>query len=435
MTPTSTTTTTKPSLFGSSSATTGFGFGGLASNQTAVPPVAEKATPPPPFGSLPQSTGAKPSFAFAGTTQTSVPSSNMSTFGQPSMASSSNANENNKPLITVPPTYTAATKPVSKVPAQTAPTSVSNASGDQSEEARIVHGMIREEIDNFQKELGDLISRSKAIHINIGTKEESVSMAKQLNELSKLNKEATEVNNSLQSDVHSLRLNLNETFAMVTEAKKKQKLYTTQNHLQMQDQYSMSQTSQRQLTRLDTMLKMNESHLYTITRQIDAQWAEYQDMQKQKTRHTMKIPSLEGVYQTISKQRDILAKYRSTVNALKAKMGMRDTVKALEITNKDPVESLTDSILSMSIIDQVQRENKKLNPRKLELLKECLKRHRTQIVKPNRPDRPGLNSEVVQDRREHMKKVSEYFIWKFFKFLSLMVSVANSGFMANYLFE
>lgn len=405
--------TAKPPVFGTPQASTGFNFGGLGSNQptSTGPIVTEK--PPPSFGSLTHSTGPKAVTLGFGSTPVSTSAtptdqrSSVSSFGQ-QIASPSSANDN-KPLITVPPTYTAATKPVVKTSAQTASnTSVNSAiSGDQTEEAKIVQAMIREEIQNFQKDLRELISRSKTIHINIGTREESADMAKQLNELSKLNKEATEVNDSLASDVHSLRLNLNETFAMVTEAKNKNKLYTSQNHLQMQDQYSMSQTSKRHLARLETMLKMNEAHLYTVTRQLDAQWADYQDMQKQKTRNTMKIPSLEGVYQAISKQRDILAKHRSNLNRLKTKIGMRDTVRALESTKQDPVESLTDSILSMSIIDQVQRENEKLNPRKLELLRECLKRHRTKIVKPNRPDRLGLNSEVVQEKREQVKKVIE----------------------------
>lgn len=401
--------TAKPLAFGTPPASTGFNFG---ANPSASVPISTEKSPTPSFGSLTQASGPKTTpFGFGSTQAASVQPtvdqrSSVLSFGQ---QPKSTVNDN-KPLITVPPTYTAATKPpISKAPTtiQT-PSSTSTISGDQSEEAKIVQAMIRDEIQSFQKELAELISRSRAIHINIGTKDESVDMAKQLNELSnKLNKDAKEVNDSLASDVHVLRLNLNETFAMVAEAKNKNKLYTSQNHLQMQDQYSMSQTSKRQLGRLESMLKWNENQLFMVTRQVDAQWADYQDMQKQQTRNTMKIPSLEGVYQTISKQRDILAKHRATMNTLKGKIGMRDTVKALESTKQDPIESLTDTILSMSIIDHVQRENEKLNPRKLELLKECLKRHRTSTVKPNRPDRLGLNSEVVQEKREQMKKAIE----------------------------
>uniref|UniRef100_A0A336M1X1 CSON000134 protein n=1 Tax=Culicoides sonorensis TaxID=179676 RepID=A0A336M1X1_CULSO len=353
------------------------------------------------FGNLSKMNENKqPNYAFSA--NTALTSSQPTSLAQPVKQG-----ELNKPLITVPPTYTPVIQTSKNLQSKQQSTSLTDSAstGDQLEEVNIVQALIREEIEHFKKDLAELISRSKSIQINIGSKEEFINMAKEINQLSKLDKEANEVNKFLSSDVNSLRISLNETFAMTTEAKNKNKLFKEQNHLFHQNQYSMSQTSKRQIDRLESMLKINEAQLNMIIRQVDAQWADYQDRQKQQHRNTMKIPSFESIYQTLSKQRDILTKQKNSLNSLKNRVGLKDTIRVLGNAKKDPVESLTDSILSMSIIDQVQMETEKLSAKKIEILKETLKNHKTYVIKAHRPNRVGISSEVVQEKRENLKNL------------------------------
>lgn len=347
--------------------------------------------------SKPISTAApQPNFSFSKPVESKPPAQS---FQQPKVAIESNP----KPLITVPPTYTAVQNLVTKG----IETLIPLKSEEVSEEIKIVHAMINEELENFQKDLKDIILRSKSINLNVDLKGEAVS-SKKVNELQKFYIEAAETNDSISAEIHSLRLSLSDAFSMASEARTKITLYNTQNHLQHQDIRSMSQTSKKQLARLEIMLSANERQLQMVLQQLDAQWCFYLDAQKTHKKDIMRVPGLENIYQTLSKQRDIIQKYRTKLNMLKNKLGLRDTVKALEGQKHEiTVDSLTDSIISMSIVDQVQAENGRLSSNKLNLLKNCLKERKTVAVKPNRPNRPGLNSEIVRERRENIKMLFE----------------------------
>lgn len=64
------------------------------------------------------------------------------------------------------------------------------------------------------------------------------------------------------------------------------------------------------------------------------------------------------------------------------------------------INSLTDSIFSLSLCEQVQAETERLSYDKLCSLRAVLKNRKTiSVVKPMRPERKGLNSEVVMERK------------------------------------
>ena len=75
------------------------------------------------------------------------------------------------------------------------------------------------------------------------------------------------------------------------------------------------------------------------------------------------------------------------------------------------MESLTDSLISLSMADQVQLESAKLTDKKLRFLRELLKDRKTVLIKPNRPDRVDLNSEIIIEKKtqilNRMKKAKE----------------------------
>jgi nuclear pore complex protein Nup214 len=137
----------------------------------------------------------------------------------------------------------------------------------------------------------------------------------------------------------------------------------------------------------------------------------------------MHIPSLEGVYQTLSKLQEIIHTQVVKLSSIKKKIGMKENihrVRLQNLTSKDRwvefsllfpfvcfngftclfsfMDSLTDSLISMSIADQVKGDASKLSFSKLEQLKEALHGRKIVQIKPNRPNRPGLNSEVVKEK-------------------------------------
>uniref|UniRef100_W4VRS6 Nuclear pore complex protein Nup214 n=1 Tax=Corethrella appendiculata TaxID=1370023 RepID=W4VRS6_9DIPT len=333
-----------------------------------------------------------------------------------------------KPFITVPPSYSApppsvqpvAQKSDSSTDLATKKSTAAAALEQNDENGKIILSMIADEIRKFDKEINDLLKRSKSIQINIGTKEESTIMIKNLKELQDLSVQATESTESLTSDVQTCRLAINESFAMLAEANSKNSLVKNPTPQQVQESHAMSQSCRRQLAKLQNMLTTNEAQLQIINKQLDSQWSSYQDSLRKNSKNRMHIPSLEVLYQTLSKQQEILTKHKEQLFMLKSRLGIkensvkssksqRSTLELLSKTgfgNDNGIESLTDSIVSLSLVDQVQADTKRLTDLKLNQIRDSLKNHKIVIVKPKRPDRPGLSSEVVRQKLTQARKLN-----------------------------
>lgn len=85
--------------------------------------------------------------------------------------------------------------------------------------------MIAEEIAAFEHDWSAVLQRARNLSINIGTKDEMAASSKQLAELQDISNQATESTDALSMEIQSLRIALNETFSMVTEARAKRAMY------------------------------------------------------------------------------------------------------------------------------------------------------------------------------------------------------------------
>ena len=64
------------------------------------------------------------------------------------------------------------------------------------------------------------------------------------------------------------------------------------------------------------------------------------------------------------------------------------------------MNSLVDSVLSLTIGDQIKNERKALNASKLNALHKFTVSNRlVNLIKPSRPDRKGLNSEIIIEKK------------------------------------
>lgn len=116
----------------------------------------------------------------------------------------------------------------------------------------------------------------------------------------------------------------------------------------------------------------------------------------------MHIPSLENIYQTLSKQRDILNRQKLKINWMKARLNLRDnhptTNKTIQQYNNN-VNALADSMYSLTLADQIIAENEKLSAEKLVALRSMLHgRHTIMVTKSKRPTQKGMKSEVVVEK-------------------------------------
>lgn len=85
----------------------------------------------------------------------------------------------------------------------------------------IIKKMIREEVLSYESLAKTFLKRCKIVEISIGTKEESLSMMKELMELQDISNQATESTDALALDIQSLKVSLNETYLMIAELKSK----------------------------------------------------------------------------------------------------------------------------------------------------------------------------------------------------------------------
>lgn len=302
-------------------------------------------------------------------------------------------------LITLPQTYTPSEPQAKTAAIQPKLVEKPNAAEDEQIYAR----MIQDEIRAFELELRTVMDKSRSLKVNIGTKEESAEMRRSIEALDELKKEATETIDSLRSEVQSSRLGMTEMFSMVFEARAKFEQTKSEKSIFMNQNQVQDRSSKRTLDRLVKQLSACEMQLQTAIQVMNAQWSEYQDAISKSKRHRMHNPSLEGLYQTLTKQHEIIYRQCDKVAMLKCKLGLRDNVMKQKSANPS-MDSFSDSMIALTIADQVQIENAKLNNKKLKNLRNLLADRDVVVIKPQRPEGAGISSEIILEMKRQMKK-------------------------------
>lgn len=211
------------------------GFGGIGGGSATSTPFASSN-----FGSAKAATAAAPAFGGLGASSGGLgqpppfgaaaqpkPDTKIAAPTAPTAAQNPNGNQ---PFLTVTNTY--ANPPATPVAAPKS--SHPGAAGDNGwgvggsgsvDDDKVIRKMIAEEIGSFEHDLARMLQRSRGLHIELGGKDELAATAKQLAELQDISGQATETTDTLTLEIQSLRLALNEAFAMLTEAQTKQQMF------------------------------------------------------------------------------------------------------------------------------------------------------------------------------------------------------------------
>ncbi|XP_055377648.1 nuclear pore complex protein Nup214 [Condylostylus longicornis] len=268
-----------------------------------------------------------------------------------------------------------------------------------------IQEMIQTEIQCFELELKELSFKSKDINISIGNMENIKNYTKRLEKFHEIiNKEK---DNETEAEIQGLRNSINECFTMIAEVKSKLEFFENPQLSKMTLVPSNDQASRRQLARLNSTLATNKAHLKIIKQKIDANWSDFQDLVQRNSSTKMHIPSLEGIYQTMTKQKNILAKERQKIAHLKSKLNFPGQQFKQFSNKKNDInpDSLADSILSLNLSEQISKENSKLNNNKLETIRTALQNRKIIKIVPQRPDR--LQSEVILRSKIRTKEMNK----------------------------
>lgn len=303
-----------------------------------------------------------------------------------------------KPLISVPPKFASPSvaPTVKKTPQQKI---------SEDEDNEVSAEMMREDIAKADKEIRELINLCRGISVTVGTAEEKQAMMKDLSGLVDFSQQAVESSDQLGSEVRMLNLSLNEAFSTVKNANDFFASYQNPEKARLRDYMAPNQANRRQTIRLESALVANEQQMRFIQKQLIAQWNEFDAVRKQYSKDRMHVPCLEGVYETLTRQKEILFRERQKINFITSKLGVRLLSKVAESDNHEQndsnLESMANSMLSMSLNETVTNAQKKVDPKKLRQLTEYLANRPVTVVSPARP-KNGLTSDVILARKEKM---------------------------------
>lgn len=275
------------------------------------------------------------------------------------------------------------------------------------EDREVAAEMMREDIETMDKDIRDLIGRCRGINVSIGTKEEMQAIMKDLSALTDFSQQAVETSDQLMTEVRMLNLSLNEAFFTTKTANEFFALYKNPEAARPRDYMAPNPANRRKLMRLENALLNNEQQLNFIQRQLMAHYAEHEQVRNQYNKDRMHIPCLEGVYETLTRQKEILFRERQKINYLTSLLGVR-LLSREEQQDQKQVESMADSMLSMSINDSTLNNlgQKRVQAQKMQQLTAYLANRPVTVISPARP-RNGLNSDVILARKEKIIKAKK----------------------------
>ncbi|KAH8297259.1 hypothetical protein KR044_008866, partial [Drosophila immigrans] len=365
---------------------------------TTAHPVAAPAFGMPLAGTVPNFTNLAAPAVSSAVGAPSQPAAAATTIG---VAAFGKAN-NSKPLYTVPPTFT----PVAAAPTAIKPSSITGKTSEIStrEVDDVIADIMGVQISAFNEQIEQQKQQTKALLSQIESPSSIKFYAKRLDDLQELNDQANDVDFEL--DVQGLRHALSEAYAMMAECRAKLEGYRNPDITRLMTSTSFDAAGRRVLARLQSYLAANEAQLRLAQQHIDTQWEQYQDVLRRNSKSKMHMPCLEGIYQRLTRLQNLTSDQRIKQTNIKAKLKERGLLQTSMINqeynrsrNNEAVDTLADSILSMSLNQVVETNRAKLSQEKLQSIRHLLQQHKIQIISPQRPDRVGIKSEVILETK------------------------------------
>ncbi|XP_067628436.1 nuclear pore complex protein Nup214 isoform X2 [Eurosta solidaginis] len=276
----------------------------------------------------------------------------------------------------------------------------------------VIQQMIFMQIAALEKEIKQLGQKSKLVlNDDVSTMK---GYSKRLINLQEIIEQANE--RDFIMDVQDLRNSLTESYEMLNECRSKLEMYKNPDEVGIKYLTLYDCISQRQLKGLQNYLVINQSMMKNLEQQIDSQWSCYQDMVRRNSKYHMRIPCLDGIYQQMTKLKNLITQQQTKLHYIKSIIKQRE-LGCGRLSNdwrKDGTQSfksdgammsLADSILSMSINNMTDAKSNKLSENKLNALRNFTRQQgKITIIKPQRPNRVELTSEVILETKQLIKR-------------------------------
>ncbi|KFM63125.1 Nuclear pore complex protein Nup214, partial [Stegodyphus mimosarum] len=250
---------------------------------------------------------------------------------------------------------------------------------------------IAEEINNFEKDIKDL-QQSANFLICIGTKEEMTSLKSFTLNLQDFLKDMSDTMQSLNSDFHSLKNVLLESFVMVEEANSRERRKNDHSYISMLKDRALDPMTAKRMQKINQLYQYLHNQLREVNDKMDRDWVEFLEKKKNK-KAVRQVSSTEAIYKTIVNNQKIIHNLRNNVDYISKKVAekkmeniskRRNRVTYNKRLERGELSQLADAFLKAQISteDESKTIAKKFSPKQQNLLKEFLSNSSITVVRP-----------------------------------------------------
>ncbi|GIX91967.1 nuclear pore complex protein Nup214 [Caerostris extrusa] len=254
---------------------------------------------------------------------------------------------------------------------------------------------ICEEIQAMEKEILELKKSSEFIGI-VGTQDEMKNLLSCTMTFEEFNKDMTETMVSLNSDIHSLKNALLESFVMVEQAHARERRKNDNSYLSMLRDRALDPLTAKRMQKIEHHYHYLSVQLHAISNRLDAQWLDYVEPPKNESIfRSHHISSTEAIYKSVVNNQKVIHNLRQNVTQMASMVAERKLENISKRSNKtqflkriDPEElsKLADAFLKAKIINTEDEKppllTKKISLAAQETLMKYLSNSVVEVVRP-----------------------------------------------------
>ncbi|KAI8518454.1 hypothetical protein Bbelb_044710 [Branchiostoma belcheri] len=205
-----------------------------------------------------------------------------------------------------PPYKPPAAQPAAPVTAAVAPAKPAQPPAEEAAaEEDTFSASILEEITHFESEVASLQNASVKTDWKVGHPDELKKLKEETQKIGRFCEEIKDTTQSIHNDIHDLRTQTLETFAMLEEGKSRNDRNKEPYYHQLLRSQALDPASANKMKEIRQMYHYVDTTLRDVNNMLDDEWDKFKQQKTQKT-GKLKSPALDVVYRAVSNHDKIL---------------------------------------------------------------------------------------------------------------------------------
>lgn len=178
-------------------------------------------------------------------------------------------------------------------------------------------GALLEEIDQFNGEMKEVLSRLSNLTVKIGSEDEKMNLRKSVEKMSDFERGLTETTCIQKSEIDTLKADMIEAFVWLEDARSRNRQRKSPTFIELKKLEDLDPMSSLLMGEIGHLKYYIENQLKQLNSYLMKQLMEHQDTCRFYVKSMMSIPSMEELYKTLYLELKILSEERSIVEDLK----------------------------------------------------------------------------------------------------------------------